>query len=117
MSNMTTIFCLIYVEHVEPVINAFSVKIDENETIDILKELIKEKKKNDFHDIDADKLKLWKVNISIEDTSALENLVLENNKEKGVQELLPMDDIADFFSAPPKKHIHVIVERPLHVSK
>ena len=91
---MFTIFCLV---HGEPATNAFPIEIDENKTVGTLKKLIKSEKENDFHDIDANKLRLWSISISINDTSVLEELVLKNNKDNGVHELLPTDDIADVF--------------------
>ena len=107
---MVTIFCLV---HGEPVANAFPIEIDENKTIGTLKELIKLKKVPEFNDIAADKLRLWSVNIPVNDTSALEELVLENNEEKGVQELLPVKKINKVFTEEPAdEQIHVIVERP-----
>ena len=109
MSDTITLFCLV---RGELAANAFSVKIPKTDTVADLKELIKEKKKNDFHDIDADKLKLWSVSIPADDANALKDLVLENNKDNGIQELHPWDDIVDVFSAPAEEHIHVIVERP-----
>ena len=107
---MLTIFCLV---RGEPATNAFPIEIDENKNIGTLRELIKSKKKNRFHDIDANELKLWSVSISVDDTSALGELVLENNKEKGVQELFPVKKISKIFSEEPaEEHIHIIVERP-----
>src|SRR5688572_2915646 len=107
---MITIFCLV---HGEPTTNTFSVDIDESKTISTFKKLIKKEKENDFHDIDADKLVLWKVNIPVNDTSVLENLVLKNNEEEGVQELLLVTKISKIFpDDPTEEHIHVIVERP-----
>lgn len=105
----TTIFCLV---HGEPVTNAFPVDIDECKTISHLKKLIKSEKQNEFHDIATDKLKLWKVNIPADNSSALENLVLENNEENGTQELLPVKKISKVLPNPAEEHIHIIVERP-----
>ena len=105
-----TLFCLFHGELAQ---HAFSVSILTTSIIDKLKDVIKEKQPNDLRDIDTNKLVLWKVNIPIDDADAvLKDLILENNEEKGIQELLPMDDITNVFPAPPKKHIHVIVERP-----
>ena len=112
---MFTIFCLV---HGEPATNAFPIEIDENKTVGTLKKLIKSEKENDFHDIDANKLRLWSVSIPVNDTSALEELVLENDKNNGVQELLPVKKIKNIFpDEPADEHIHIIVERPSRIGK
>ena len=41
--------------------NAFTVKISRGETVDTLKDAIKEKKSTKLSHIDADELDLWKV--------------------------------------------------------
>jgi hypothetical protein len=113
---MFTLFCLV---HGDPVENAFAIDIERSKTISHLRELIKEKKAPEFDSVVADKLILWSVSISVDDTTMLEELVLENNKEKGVQKLLPLRKISKVFpSKPADEHIHIIVERPprmLHV--
>ena len=43
--------------------SSFSVTIESSKTVDDLKDAIKEKKKNDLKDIDADRLALYKVSI------------------------------------------------------
>ena len=109
MLNMITIFCLV---HGEPIANAFPVKIPLSDTISDLKKLIKEEKAPEFDDIAADKLKLWSISIPINDTEKLKNI-----EENSMQELFPTDEIADVFSTPLKKHIHVIVKQPQHMGK
>jgi Crinkler effector protein N-terminal domain len=112
---MFTLFCLV---HGEPTTNAFPVKIARTDTVGDLKKLIKSEKENDFHNIDANKLRLWSVNIHVDNTSSLEELVLENNKDKGVQELLPVKRINRVFTdEPADEHIHVIIERPPSIGK
>jgi hypothetical protein len=112
---MITIFCLI---HGEPATSAFPVKILESDTVGDLKKLIKSENIPRFDDIAAHELKLWSVSIPVDNTSVLENLVLENNKEKGVQELLPVKKISKIFpDEPAEEHIHIIVERPSRVGE
>jgi len=108
---MFTLSCLV---HGEPVENAFTVDIERSKTISYLRELIKEKKAPRFNDVAADELTLWAVSIPDDDTAALEELVLENNKERGVQKLLPLRKISKVFPGKPAdEYIHIIVERPL----
>jgi len=116
MEEVITLFCSV---HGESRRDVFSVEIG-NKPISDLKDAIKEKKPNDFVHIDADKLTLWKVSIPInKDTDAvLDDLVLENNDEKGIRELeFPSDDIFDVFEVDSekfvRKNIHVIVQPPV----
>ncbi|PKY31926.1 hypothetical protein RhiirB3_449768 [Rhizophagus irregularis] len=68
--------------------NAFPAHIDGNTLVGDLKKVIKAEKQNDFAGVDADRLKLWKVEITI-------------------------NEIGDYWTGkPPKKHIHVLVEPP-----
>ncbi|KAG0338953.1 hypothetical protein BG005_003580, partial [Podila minutissima] len=56
--NHQTLFCLVDGEMPS---NTFPVKIELAETISHLKKLIKTEKTNNFHDVDANELTLWKV--------------------------------------------------------
>ncbi|CAG8568241.1 3767_t:CDS:2, partial [Paraglomus occultum] len=69
---------------------------------------IKKEKHNDFAGLDADKLKLWKVEIPGDRDDLLSSLSLQDSVE-----LLAINEIGDYWtSKPPKKHIHVLVEPP-----
>ncbi|KAF9310238.1 hypothetical protein BG003_008776, partial [Podila horticola] len=57
-----TLFCLVDGEATS---NAFPIEIMPTKTIGHLKDLIKVKKPNDFRDIDANNLTLWRVTIPI----------------------------------------------------
>ena len=99
-----TLSCLVVGEN--PYENAFEVDIEKDKSISKLKEAIKEKKQNDFAGVDADKLKLWKVEIS---GDHVDPLTLHDNDE-----LLAINDIGDYWTEKPlKKHIHVLVEPPV----
>ncbi|CAG8783159.1 12402_t:CDS:2, partial [Dentiscutata erythropus] len=66
-----------------------------DEPISELKEAIKTKKPQTFANVDANDIKLWKLNIS-------DDLSLEDGDE-----LLAINDIGDYWpTSPPKKHIH-----------
>ena len=64
-----TLSCLVVGEN--PYENAFEVDIEINKSISKLRDAIKEKKQNDFANVDPDKLKLWKVDISLEENKKL----------------------------------------------
>ncbi|RHZ58297.1 hypothetical protein Glove_374g15 [Diversispora epigaea] len=97
--------------------NAFEVEIAKSKSISFLKEVIKEKKKNDFATFDADKLKLWKVDIPTENENekltAVQNINVNIKDDLGGEELKPLSKISKHFpTEPPEEHIHIIVRRP-----
>ncbi|CAG8673991.1 22413_t:CDS:2, partial [Gigaspora margarita] len=93
------------------------------ESIAKLKEIIYEKKKNNFKNFDANKLNLWKVNIpgNIENTklkileSRSHNISDKNTtiQELGGEKLTPFDDFGDIFACSDLKNICIIVQPPL----
>ncbi|KAF9288968.1 hypothetical protein BGZ88_007965, partial [Linnemannia elongata] len=91
--------------------NAFSVKIESTKTIGSLKDHIKTKILNTFNGIDAKDLTLWRVDQPVLAANK-HNLILLSAIDSPT-ELDPTDDISDVFpEAPPKKTIHIIVQRP-----
>ena len=81
----------------------FSVTIDANETIDDLKELIKNKNAPDLNDINPAKLKLWKVDTPDDQEIDFSSLAPED-------ELKPTWSVGDYWQTkPPMKHIHVLI--------
>ncbi|KAG0044232.1 hypothetical protein BGZ89_006131, partial [Linnemannia elongata] len=107
--NRLNLFCLV---NGEATSNAFPVEIESTKTIGDLKELIKTKKTNDFQDVDADKLTLWRVSIPDDDDDDEIPFVLDNvNKDK--KKLRATRGLLEVFpDKPPKNTIHVIVQRP-----
>ncbi|KAF9312447.1 hypothetical protein BG003_006268 [Podila horticola] len=109
--NRLSLFCLVDGEATS---NAFSIKIPSNDTIDDLKDLIKAKIPDTFNGVDAKDLTLWHVSLP----------VIPANKHKPIAaseiefktELDPTDDLNDVFEeTPPRKTIHIIVQRPPQV--
>ena len=100
-----TLFCVVEGETSS---NAFPVEIESSKTTGDLKDLIKAKKTNSFHDVDANELTLWSVSISDEEERTV---LLDNFPER--MKLKATHDISETFTEePPKKTIHIIVERP-----
>ncbi|KAG0021523.1 hypothetical protein BGZ82_011319 [Podila clonocystis] len=92
-------------------ITPFSVKADKDEIVEDLKKLINSEKTDDFSDVDADKLTLWHVSIPLVPLTESKPIVL--SKTKSATELDLADDLSDVFEEkPPKKTIHIIVQRP-----
>ncbi|KAG0336155.1 hypothetical protein BG000_006872 [Podila horticola] len=109
MTNIAlTLFCLVDGETTS---NAFPVKVSLDDTVGDLKNLIKTKKTNEFSDVDANQLTLWRVSIPVITAKRNKPIILTELGSK--TELAPTDDISDVFQdQPPKKTIHVIVQRP-----
>jgi hypothetical protein len=101
-----TLFCL--VKGSNTTANAFEVDTEKGHSVSRLKKVIKEEKPNDFAGIDANNLKLWKVEISGDHDDQLRTLILQDSNQ-----LSALNDIGDYWStSPPKKHIHVIIKLP-----
>jgi hypothetical protein len=90
---------------------SFPVKIESNETIGELKKAIKTEKAPRFDDVAADELTLWRVSIPVAPKKERKNISLADVSSK--EELDEIDDLSDVFEErPPKKTIHIIVQRP-----
>ncbi|KAI8355057.1 hypothetical protein B0O80DRAFT_52621 [Mortierella sp. GBAus27b] len=105
-----TLFCLVEGEATG---NAFPVSTSSAATVGELKDLIKTETANQFSDVDANQLTLWKVCRAITDNEELPILLDRLNEKK---KLGQADELSDVFEEkPPKKTIHVIVQRPPQV--
>ncbi|RIA92650.1 hypothetical protein C1645_804498 [Glomus cerebriforme] len=112
------VFCLVLGE--TPVASCvFEVCINKIDSVSRLKNTIKNEKKNDFSDIDANKLRLWKVNIPIEKSEKMKILnevphsAINIEQEFGGEELFSAKKIQYYFHDQPKdEHIHIIVKLP-----
>ncbi|KAF9083433.1 hypothetical protein BGX29_003150, partial [Mortierella sp. GBA35] len=90
---------------------SFPVEIDPTKTIGDLKDAIKAKKAPRFDDVAADELILWRVSIPLVPKKDRKDLSLGDILSK--EELDETDDPSDvFLDKPPKKTIHIIVQRP-----
>src|SRR5581483_3487269 len=112
-------------------LHAFQVKINTGQTVEELKEVIKNKNTSDFDKLTAKDLRLWKVRIPddrddlissinrdlIDDESDDDSIDEDsmNNKVDKVN-MLATQYIDDYWTdVPPKRYIHVIIEPPKHV--
>ncbi|CAG8492044.1 11050_t:CDS:2 [Dentiscutata erythropus] len=104
------LFCLVLGDAVK---NAFMIDINKDMTISHLKNLIKEKKKNTFQNVDADDLVLWKITaISINKETMKMKICIDINieKELGGTRLLPSEAIKDHFKELESKDIQIIIQ-------
>ena len=108
MTDTITLTCLVHGDAVE---HAFAVDISNNKLVSHLKDEIKKKKENDFCNIDADKLILWKVNISYDEEDTVKQLVLTETNT--VKKMSPVSKISKHFgNEPMEEHIHIVIECP-----
>ncbi|KAF9322726.1 hypothetical protein BG006_002104, partial [Podila minutissima] len=107
MTNMQlSLFCLVDGES-----TPFPVEIESTKTIGDLKKAIKDDNAIAFADVDAKMLTLWRVSIPVLPKKERKNISLVNVPSK--EELDETDDVSDVFKeTPPKKTIHIIVQRP-----
>ncbi|KAF8928395.1 hypothetical protein BGZ58_009679 [Dissophora ornata] len=116
-NDRLNLFCLV---DDEPLSSAFSVKATPNDTVDDLKNHIKAKKSPRFDDIAADELTLWRVSIPVPDDDNDDDddndespILLDSIPKSDKKRLKATHDLSDVFKeAPPKKTIHIIVQRP-----
>ncbi|KAI8606064.1 hypothetical protein EDD21DRAFT_349408 [Dissophora ornata] len=105
-----TIFCVLDGETRS---NVFPVSISPTSTVGQLKKLLKAEKSNEFNNIDADKLTLWRVSIpNIDDNESpiLLNNIADNEKRR----IFPRSLLSDAFPEDIQQQmIHVIMQCPL----
>ena len=107
-----TLFCIVLGKK-----STFSVKVDETQTVDELREAIKNKKPIDFKDVDADHLTLHKIKIVIPDDKDKYKAIKDEVTRPGYVfdpkiELYPMFKISEYFKQDPERGIHILVELP-----
>ena len=97
----------------------FDITVGRDNRVSKLKEVIKERKPNDFANVDADRLKLLKLKNPVNDEhiSDIQNLTLQDDEDENDAVAL-MEDMRKIVTywpenqVPPEDHIHVIVEAP-----
>ncbi|KAF9416742.1 hypothetical protein BGZ76_004608, partial [Entomortierella beljakovae] len=113
MTQKIKLFCILDGDS-----SAFPVKLEVEDTIGELKKAIKEENPNDLQDVDADMLIIWRVSIpsAPESVITLGNLIGDETTAHPERLKDPASEISEVFgTAPAKKTIHVIVQRPLAV--
>ncbi|PKC02375.1 hypothetical protein RhiirA5_504074 [Rhizophagus irregularis] len=113
MSNIT-LSCLIQGTSLD---KYFKITIDKNNEISDLKEIIWNKNKNTFSNIDANNLILWKVKIPISDKAKFKQLDFTESTIEGDLGGTKINDASDeikdvFGNSPVRKHIHIIIGQP-----
>ncbi|KAI1318391.1 hypothetical protein EDD11_006729 [Mortierella claussenii] len=110
MANDLTLFCLV---DGQPTSRAFSIKISSSDTVGDLRELIKIKKANNFHDVDADMLQLWLIEISEEKQGSAVTLDSLNSLDDNKELDNPRTRLSTLFpDGSPGDTMYVMVQRP-----
>ncbi|PKY49131.1 hypothetical protein RhiirA4_545082 [Rhizophagus irregularis] len=113
MSNIT-LSCLIQGTSLD---KYFKITIDKNDDISDLKDIVWNKNKNTFSNIDANNLILWKVKIPISDKAKFKQLDFTESTIEGDLGGTKINDATDeikdvFGNSPVRKHIHIIIGQP-----
>ncbi|KAG2355629.1 hypothetical protein BDR07DRAFT_1492973 [Suillus spraguei] len=93
----------------------FAVNVEQTQTVCDFREAIKEKKKQQFSRVDADSIKLWQVDLPVNDTieHTLSSLTLDTKKF-----LSPLTKLQKIFSEiPDDEHLHIVVQCPPSASR
>ena len=114
MSEKLKLSCLIWPDN-EPDEHTVQVEIDINETIMLLKDLVKDERAHRLAHVDATDLVLWKCSIPVDDNlkETLINIRFDGT-DPSVQPLLPAtSEISEHFTTTlSRKTIHILVELP-----
>ncbi|KAG2336544.1 hypothetical protein BDR05DRAFT_1063613 [Suillus weaverae] len=88
----------------------FEIKIAPTESVSALQKVIKEENKQQFDRVDAKSLKLWKVDLPVDDALKRTLESLELNKMESPS---PVDEMLEVFdNAPPRKRLHIVIQGP-----
>lgn len=105
-ARIYTIFCIVAGDD-----TPFPIDIESNKTVGHLKKAIKKEKENKLTGIDADELKLYRVDILREELNTL-NMKMQSQTDDDV--LDPLDLLSEIYpSDPPTKTIHIVVKPPI----
>jgi Crinkler effector protein N-terminal domain len=95
--------------------HVFLIRIPENKTVYDLKEVVQDKKRRTFRDVDADDLQLFKVSIPVDNEldGILADFQPQNDPANSVQKLSAVWRLSQIFSAiPVDGYLHIIVQLP-----
>ncbi|KAG2357031.1 hypothetical protein BDR07DRAFT_398572 [Suillus spraguei] len=102
---MYTLNCIVFGDDSSHI---FQVEIEETRTVGHVRKAIKDSKEVRFGHVDADDLKLWQVDLHVDEMIEhnLRNLTLDPTKS-----LLPVRAMSKVFeSAPQDKHLHIVIQ-------
>jgi hypothetical protein len=101
--------CLVYGDDPE---KSFTVKIDENENVSILKDLIKVKNSSSFGNVDSKNIDLWMVDLNL-DGLGVEPLHVTCNLDPSKKLSPPRKKLSSFFNHDiDDERLHIIAKAP-----
>ncbi|KAG0348935.1 hypothetical protein BGZ54_004509, partial [Gamsiella multidivaricata] len=109
-ANTLTLFCVISGEHAS---NAFPVEISSGKTVGDLKKAIKSEKAPEFDDVAADRLKLWRATIPIDENAEEESIITLDGLDDKTKLGNPRIYLSKLFPENLDDTTYIIVERPL----
>ncbi|KAG1764488.1 hypothetical protein EV702DRAFT_982040 [Suillus placidus] len=94
--------------------HVFEIKIAPTDSVSALQKVIKDAKKPEFDHVAADILKLWKVDLPVDD--ALKNTLesLELNELESPSSVKKLQKV--FSEIPEDEHLHIVIQGPLSAS-
>jgi len=105
---MYTIWCIV-VDETTP----FPVKIDETESVDVLKDHIKRKKEKSLEAYDADQLTLYKIDVPFEGSGkhleAVQEISQNLSEQTSLDRWIELSTIEGEF---PQGMLHILIEPP-----
>ena len=104
--SMISLNCLIYGKVSEKM---FIVKIDENESVYTLKELIKEKNAPHLDHLAPSDLDLWMLDLSLDEFGTKSVVV---NLDTYTKLSPPRKNLSSFFNVMDDDHLHIIAKTP-----
>lgn len=104
MDNTVTLNCIL--KGRIPSKHAFPIKINKDETVGMLKDIIRNSHLKYFAHVNVTSLSLWKISVPFDRDDEIQKLNFHENDE-----LLAIMDIGDYWKEEEihKKHIHVFV--------
>lgn len=107
------LMCLVWPDD-NPAQHIAPVKIDDDDTVADLKELIKDKYAHRLHNVDASDLVLWKCSIPTDDNlQKTLNSIRFDGADTRLHCLLPASEISEHFATGlPRNTLHILIEVP-----
>ncbi|KAG2339081.1 hypothetical protein BDR05DRAFT_951502, partial [Suillus weaverae] len=88
----------------------FEIKIAPTESVSALQKVIKEENKQQFDRVDAKNLKLWKVDLPVDDALKRTLESLELNKMESPSPVKKLQKV--FSEIPEDEHLHIVIQGP-----
>jgi crinkler effector protein len=113
MANQLMLWCILFQVPENDPNRIFNIKIDSDEVIARLKNMIKLKNAPELNYLDAPDLELWKCSIPFNSLKATLNSLRFDGSDDHLNRLIPTSTVGrSFLEQPPSETLHVIVKVP-----